>query len=311
MTRVVVLSGGVGGEREVSLAGGRAVADALRRGGHEVVHLEVGELTRAEVAHLPEGVVFPVLHGAWGEGGVLQEMLEDAGRVFVGSKSGPASVAMDKLRTLEVARSLGIPTAGSVGVSVLPAEPPIALPVVVKPRSDGSSVGLRVCRSLEDWNAARDAIADGASDSSACSRAWIVERFIRGREVTVGLLDGAALPIIEIVPREGAYDYRAKYLRDDTRYVLDPDLPVGVSDQLRSWTEEIARAIGVRHLARADFLVGDGGGVFLEINTMPGFTDHSLLPMAARARGLDLPALTGRLVRCAMRDAEIGIAGGR
>lgn len=304
MTQVVVLSGGVGAEREVSLAGGRAVADALRRGGFQVVHLEIHAMDSADVARLPEGVVFPVLHGAWGEGGELQRMLEDAGRVFVGSTSAPASLAMDKVRTLEVARSIGIPIAGFVGVRSLPEEPPLSLPVVVKPRCDGSSVGLRMCRSREDWNAAREAIAREAQ-----SPGWIVERFVRGREVTAGLLDGEALPIIEIVPREGAYDYRAKYLRDDTTYVVNPDLPEGVCVRLQEWTQRVARAIAIRHLARADFLLEEGGGaVFLEINTMPGFTDHSLLPMAARGAGIELPEVVSRLVRCAMRDAGAAVA---
>lgn len=314
MTRVVVLAGGVGGEREVSLAGARAVAEALRRGGHEVEHIEIGELSRGEADRLPEGVIFPVLHGEWGEGGVLQGLLEDAGRVFVGSVSGPAGVAMDKVRTLEVARSIGIPTAGSVCVDSIPAQSPIALPVVIKPRRDGSSVGLRICRSREEWNEAREAVAREASArraKSANGPAWIIERFVRGRELTVGLLDGEALPIIEIVPPEGAYDYQAKYVRDDTRYVVDPDIPEGVCERLKDWTRSIAREIGIRHLARADYLLEQGAGpVFLEINTMPGFTDHSLLPLAARAIGLELSDVVSRLVQCALRDAGAAVVGG-
>jgi D-alanine-D-alanine ligase len=117
------------------------------------------------------------------------------------------------------------------------------------------------------------------------------------------LLDGRALPIIEIVPAEGLYDYEAKYTRDDTTYVVDPELPSGVADRIKEQTARVARALRVRHIARADFMLDSSGSAwFLEINTMPGFTDHSLVPKAARKLGLEMPELCSTLIRLALRD---------
>ncbi len=297
--RVVVLSGGPDREREVSLAGGGCVADALGRAGHEVVSIEVQTLTPEEVGELPEGVIFPVLHGPWGEGGELQRMLEDAGRVFVGSGSRASRIAMDKARTLEIARDLGIPTAESCVCPALPARPPVACPVVIKPVCEGSSVGLRICHDEDAWSRACAQIR-----SSSERGPWLVERFVHGRELTVALLDGQALPIIEIRPACGTYDYAAKYERDDTAYIVDPGLPAGAGARLCAHSVRLAEAIGVRHMARVDYLLGDGGEVLLEINTIPGFTDHSLLPMAARAAGIDMPELCGRLVQLAQAEAR-------
>jgi len=297
--RVVVLSGGPDREREVSLAGGRCVADALVRAGHEVVSIQIETLTPAQVRDLPEGVIFPVLHGPWGEGGTLQRMLEDAGRMFVGSGSRASQTAMDKARTLAIARNLDIPTAESCVFEDIPERPPIACPVVVKPVCEGSSVGVRICHDDDAWSRSRAQIL-----SSSERGPWLVERFVRGRELTVALLDGRALPIIEIRPACGTYDYAAKYERDDTTYLVDPDLPAGIASRLGAHSVRLAEAIGVRHMARVDFLLDEAGEVLLEINTIPGFTDHSLLPMAARAAGFDLPELCTRLVAFAIRDAE-------
>jgi D-alanine-D-alanine ligase len=163
------------------------------------------------------------------------------------------------------------------------------------------------CRTPDAWTAARAAIADEAAQGDP--RHYMIEPMIgaasggKGRELTVGLLDGRALPIIEIVPAEGLYDYEAKYTRDDTSYLIDPELPAGVADRIKEQTVRIARALGVRHIARADVML-DGAGTpwFLEINTRPGFTDHALVPKAARKLGLEMPELCAHLVRLALRD---------
>ncbi len=302
MTRVHVLAGGFGGERQVSLDGARAVATALAE--HErfdaTLH-EIGRLESADIAAIDPGIFFPVLHGPWGEGGELQALLEQHDRTFVGSRSGPARDAMDKGRTLDRARRLGIPICGHEIVTSIPNESPLVLPVVLKPVADGSSVGVRICRSPAEWSAARE-LAESTSQGAG---PWIIERFVAGRELTVSMLDGDPLPIIEIVPREGFYDYQAKYNRDDTTYVTSPDLPDEVASQLTAHTKVIYRDLALRHLARADFILGAGGVPrFLEINTMPGFTSHSLLPMAAQAVGLAFPDLCARLVDLALRDAK-------
>ena len=302
MTRVIVLGGGVGGEREVSLDGARAVAQSLRsQPDLDVAYHEVHQIETRDIHALGEGIIFPVLHGPWGEGGALQEMLEGLNRTFVGSRSAGARLAMDKLRTLDHAERLGIKIPGHQAHETLPETAPIDFPLVIKPVCDGSSVGVQICRDSVDWNIAIDELAQDAHAQGP----WLIERFVAGREVTVSLLDGRALPIIEIVPRSGFYDYNAKYQRDDTEYLVNPSLPEITSESLVSSAEAIYHELHLRHLARADFVLDQCGDPrFLEINTMPGFTSHSLVPKAARAIGLEFPNLCRRLVDLALQDAN-------
>jgi D-alanine-D-alanine ligase len=244
-----------------------------------------------------------VLHGSFGEGGPLQELLEEAGRPYVGSGPAASRLAMDKIATKAAAMRLGIPTADFAVFNAKDGVCPLPIPVVVKPVHDGSSVGLHICKTAERW---RDAFAAETADMKcAPGRAVMIERYVSGRELTVGWIDDAALPVIEITPADGTYDYEAKYHRDDTRYAVGPSLPQGVTERLRAQTGELVRALGLRHLARADFLL-DAAGVawLLEVNTIPGFTDHSLVPMAARSIGLDMPALCATLVRLGLRDGR-------
>jgi D-alanine-D-alanine ligase len=299
---VLVLGGGPDAEREVSITSARHVADALRAAGHVVHAQTIDTLTIHELRALPGDVVFPVLHGGWGEGGPLQDLLEQDGRPFVGSGSRAARMAMDKVATKAVALSLGIPTPQ---VFILdPRDPvcPMDFPVVVKPVHEGSTIGLYICNNEGEWAAARATIADELS--RGVRRSYMIEPRVPGRELTVGIIDGQALPIIEITPAEGLYDYDAKYHRNDTRYTLDPDLPPGVTETIKTHAVNLARAIGTRHLARVDFILDPTGiAGLLEVNTLPGFTDHSLVPMAAAHAGEPMPALCSRLVSLAVRDA--------
>lgn len=301
MTRVVVLSGGPDAERPVSLASGKGVVEALGAlGGFEVVPLVIDRITADALReHRPE-VVFPVLHGRWGEGGQLQEILDATGVPYVGCRPKAAALAMDKLASKLLASGEGVPTPRAQELH--PDDPcDVPLPLVLKPVDDGSSVDLRVCRSAEELATARRELHPRRSRLMA-------EQFIRGREVTAGILLGEVLPLIEIRPAEGLYDYAAKYARDDTTYVLDPELPAGVTEAIGQFARRVFQRLGCRHLARVDFMVDDRGPWFLEINTMPGFTSHSLLPKAAGAAGLAMPELCARLVRAAMgaRDARGG-----
>lgn len=300
---VLVLGGGVGGERDVSVAGACAVAGALERDGRFTVNNRIIErITLDELRALPGDCVFPVLHGAWGEGGPMQDLLVADGRPFVGSGPRAARLAMDKIALKSTAASLG--ATASVSFVLDPLDPicPLSLPVVVKPIREGSTVGLYVCRSQEEWRRGRRA-------SVASGRLCMVEPFIDGRELTVGVIAGESLPIIEIIPANGLYDYDAKYSRSDTQYVLNPDLPATVADRLARESAQLAERVGVRHLCRVDFILDPAGEPWLlELNTMPGFTAHSLVPMAARARGsspLDMPQLCAHLVELALADAAV------
>jgi D-alanine-D-alanine ligase len=301
---VLVLGGGPDSEREVSLESSRGVADALQRAGHVVRREVIDTLTPSALRALQGDVVFPVLHGPWGEGGPLQDLLEASGRPFVGCGARAARIAMDKIATKLAAASAGVATLPGGVLNTRDHEPSVGLPCVVKPIHEGSSVGVHICTTRERWEQARAAVI--ADRGVHPDRAYMIEQAaLGGRELAIGVLDGVALPIIEIKPAVEFYDYQAKYQRDDTKYVVHPVLPGGLSQDLPARALAVAKAIGVRHLSRVDFMIDQAGAAWLlEVNTLPGFTSHSLFPMAAQHVGLDFPALTSRLVQLALRDAR-------
>lgn len=298
MTSVAVLGGGPDMEREVSIESSTAVTKALVEAGFDArLHL----IDRPDtLAAIPGEVVFPVLHGRWGEGGALQDILEQGGRPYVGCGPLAARTCMDKLATKLEAARLGVRT------------PPACLfnhadrvamdpPLVIKPALEGSSVGLSICRTPEDVaRAAEFARRDLIQNPGQVT---MVERLIKGREITCPVIEQGgrltALPLIEIRPAEGIYDYEAKYKRDDTVYIVAPkDIDPA---PIQSDTLRLASAIGVRHLCRADYILDDAGRHWLlEVNTMPGFTSHSLVPQAAAHTGMPMPALCAHLVRLAL-----------
>lgn len=302
---VLVLGGGPDAEREVSIASSNAVADALRtHGAYDVTHELIDAIDTSDLVRMPGDVIFPVLHGPWGEGGGLQDVLESSERPYVGSGPIGARAAMDKIHTKGVAAILGMET--SVHAIAMPGDTRCVMefPVVVKPVLEGSTIGLHKCRNADDYARAVDDVAQTA-------RVSMVEPLIEGRELTLGLIadaypepnDWLALPMIEITPASGHYDYEAKYLRDDTVYTVAPELPAGLAQRLGEQTARLARMLELRHLCRADFILDDDGSAWLlEINTMPGFTDHSLLPMAAAHAGIAMPELCARLVEAALAD---------
>ncbi len=302
MTTALVLGGGIGGERDVSIAGATAVADAIAASGRFEVEKRIVEtLTREQLRALPGDVIVPILHGAWGEGGPMQDLLVADGRPYVGSGPRAARLSMDKIALKFIAQQCRVRTAVAAVLDENDSVCPLSLPVVVKPIRDGSTVGLHICRTVDEWRAAR-------ADSLRSERTCMVEPLIDGRELTVGVLGDEALPIIEIIPADGLYDYEAKYTRNDTTYLINPELPAGVAPQLLEDSLRLARQVGVRHLARVDYMLDRSGTPWLlELNTMPGFTDHSLVPMAARARTndpLEMPELCARLVEMALADAR-------
>ena len=292
--KVLVLGGGPDLEREVSLKSAAGVAEALRAAGHETIERDI---LPKDLSALDEAcdVIFPVLHGRWGEGGPLQKKLEACGKPFVGWGSAAATLAMNKAETKRVAEKIGIETPESVVVT--PGETPeMEPPVVVKPVDDGSSMGVTIC---EDDMAVSIALENLLSERGEA----LVERFIEGREMTVGILDDATLPVIEIVPHNDFYDYEAKYDRNDTEYRFEIDADPALLLKIQTHALGLHYKLGGRHLSRVDFIVDEAGHDWLlEINTLPGFTSHSLLPQAARQTGLEMDALCDRLVSLALRD---------
>jgi D-alanine-D-alanine ligase len=300
--RVLVLMGGPDAEHEVSIQSGSEIARALRATrDYDVADEIIGRLSLDGLrglfeAHRPD-VVFPALHGPWGEGGDLQELLEEAGITYIGSRPRPARLAMDKAATKTLIEADRIPTPPW---RILRIDDPCDLepPVVLKPVNDGSSVDLRICRS-------RQAVEEARQTLHQKRQRLLAEQYIHGRELTVGILCGEALPVIEITPAVEFYDYEAKYTRHDTRYVVGPDLPAGVADRCRDHALLAYRRLGCRDLARVDFLLDDRAAWLLEVNTMPGFTTHSLVPMAAAATGRDMPAICAELVETALARSDI------
>ncbi|QNN22213.1 D-alanine--D-alanine ligase [Planctomycetales bacterium ZRK34] len=294
--KVLVLGGGPDRERPVSLKSAAAVAAALRRAGHEVIEADISP-DRPETLDTPCDVVFPVLHGRFGEGGPLQRMMDTRKLKYVGARSRAAAAAMDKYISKQKAEAAGVPTAA---YQLLGPNTPITLdaPMVIKALTEGSSFGMAICPTMDEAVKARAQMLANFSFQMA-------ERFIKGREITVGIVERDVLPAIQIVPAVEYYDYEAKYNRNDTRYEFDIDLPAETMNQIRADALKVYDAIGCRHLGRVDFIIDETGRHwFLEINTMPGFTDHSLLPMAANKAGMDMAALCDRLIRLALKDGD-------
>lgn len=308
---VLVLAGGPDAEREVSLQSAKGIADALAKlPRFRVEHRPIGRLTLAELKALPGDVIFPALHGQWGEGGPLQDLLEADGRPYVGCRPPAARAAMDKIRTKLVAAEQGIPTPACSLLHPSDAACPLDLPVVLKPVHEGSTIGVHLVFEPAQWWPARDAAVDDIRRNPG--RIYMVEAFVPGRELTAGVIaperaDALHLPLIEIRAQSGFYDYEAKYTRDDTVYDTAPALPGGIAEAVRGYVRRLTAALGVRHLARADFRLDPRAKPWLlEINTMPGFTGHSLVPMAAANAGLDFPSLCARLVDLAWEDHAAG-----
>ncbi|MFQ5804901.1 MAG: D-alanine--D-alanine ligase [Phycisphaerae bacterium] len=294
--RVTVLAGGPSAEREISLASGGAIADALRQRGHEVFVADVGPDNLAALDH-PADVVFPALHGTFGEDGTIQRIMEQRGIRFVGSGSQASALAMDKVAAKRVAESLGIPTPAYEVVTPLD-KPLLPLPVVVKPIAEGSSVGTTVVREPGKLQRSVESVA------GKYGRA-LVERFIAGDELTVGLLGEQTLPPICIRPRRDFYDFEAKYHDDHTEYLFNAGHPRTLLERASTLSRRVCAALGCRHLARIDWIAGPGEGLwFLEVNTIPGFTSHSLVPKAAAHVGIPFDELVERLVRMAIEEAR-------
>lgn len=295
--KITVLSGGPGTEREVSLKSGRAVVSALESLGHDV-HIADIAPDSLRALDLPADLVFIALHGAFGEDGRLQRILDERGIRYTGSDAEASALAMDKVAAKCRFIQAEVPTPRFDVVTADTLKRVIenwSLPVVVKPIADGSSVDTAIVRDAEAF---RNVLSNLTRKHGQC----LVERYIEGPELTVGVLNDRALPPIQIRTRRDFYDYQAKYIDDDTEYLFDIDLPPAVLDRVRELSVTASQALGCRDFCRVDWMI-DGRALqpyALEINTIPGFTDHSLLPKAARKAGLSFAALCQRIVDSAM-----------
>ena len=326
--KVALIMGGRSSEREISLRTGRGIAQALRNLGHEVTALDsangrllpAGEeeraaLPAAAVEKLPASatsavanaaaikdaeVVLIALHGGDGEDGTIQALLELSGKPYTGSGVLASALAMNKAVSKRMFVQEGIPTPEWLLLSAgdeLPAVNAEALggyPLVVKPNAEGSTVGLTVVTRPED-------LADAISLAAEYGPDVLIERFIPGRELTVAVLGAEALPIVEIRPRGGHYDYEHKYTAGMSEYFCPADLPEPLAAEIRDLGLRAARVLGCRGVSRADFRLSPANEPYcLEVNTIPGMTPTSLVPMAARARGLSYDQLVQKMLDLAM-----------
>lgn len=296
---ITVLAGGPSAEREVSLDSGAAVADALRRRGHDVT---IADASPDDFSALDRDVdlVFPTLHGTFGEDGTLQAELEKRGLRFVGSNAAASRIGMDKWATKQVAQDAGFkaPAATKLerGQNNNEKFATLPLPGFVKPVAEGSSVMTTKVTTRDELTTAANAVIDKYG-------AALVEQYIAGREITVGIIGRTPLPPIWVKPAAGFYDYDAKYRKDDTEYLFDCGLTPAQQQRLHADSLNLFDAIGCRHLARVDWIVDDADTAWLlEINTIPGFTSHSLVGKAAAHTGLAFDDFVERLVWIAMED---------
>ncbi len=299
--RVTVLCGGPSAEREVSLDSGRAVADALRQRGHDVFVSDIGPDDLAALDH-PTDVVFPALHGPFGEDGTLQRLLEERRIPFVGSGSRASAIAMDKVATKLHAIGAGVDTprfeAWDHETLARRQDTDVPLPVIIKPVNQGSSVGMLLARTMADFSGMVRQVV------SQFGRA-LVEQFVDGDELTVGIVGPATFDPVRIRTKAEFFDYEAKYHDDTTEYLFDTGHPESVLTRARDWSRRVFDRIGCRHLSRLDWMVDRGGRLwFLEINTLPGFTGHSLVPKAAARAGIPFDELVERLIGMALEDAS-------
>ena len=293
--RVAVLMGGSSAEREVSLDSGRNVLEALRARGIDAHAVDGIPALVDALVHGKYDRVFNILHGnkGGGEDGVLQGLLEALEVPYTGPGVLGSALTMDKIRTKQVWMSAGLPTPGFLrlapGADVRAAAHELGLPVFVKPSSEGSSVGV-----------ARVTDAAGIDEAIRVAREYggemLMEQMIVGDELTVGVLGDLALPSIRIVPRQGWYDYNAKYVADDTQY-LCPGLEGAAEDAIRALALAAFRAAGCSGWGRVDVMRDrDGALTLLEVNTAPGMTSHSLVPKAARQIGVEFEELCWRIL---------------
>lgn len=324
--------GGVSSEREVSLASGAQVARALRSRGHQVVAvdttrgvlsaeaeaalLEAGVGASPPPAHLPDlletgdvtlltrapelenvDVVFPALHGGAGEDGTLQALLDLTGFVYAGSGRLGCTLSMDKEVSKRLLRDAGVPTPPwlMAPVELDRVEEELGLPVIVKPPSGGSTLGLTLAHDRQE-------LEEAVEESRRYEERVLYEAYVRGRELTVGVLGDRALPVGEIIPAHELFDYECKYQPGLAEEIFPADLPEDTAGHLQALALEVHGLLFLQDFSRVDFILDDDGRPWcLEANALPGLTSNSLLPRAAAAGGLSFPELCEEIVRLALR----------
>ena len=301
--KIAVLKGGSSLEREVSLRSAARVEDAVCELGHQAVGIDVGQDLVARLREDRPDVVFIALHGPGGEDGTVQELLEILDLPYTGPGVAACALCMDKVAAKHEMRAAGIPTPDWAAFNATAfrelgaadtldeIEARLGFPLVVKPASQGSSLGV-------EFAATRDEVPEALLAAFSYDDRVLLERYVRGRELAVSVLDGEALPIVEAIPREGDFfNFEARYEIGRTDYVCPAELPE--ETPVRELATRTYETLGCSGFARIDLILGDEGPRVLEVNAIPGLTDTSLFPMAAEAAGIDFTSLVERIVASA------------
>jgi len=302
--KVAVLMGGPSAEREISLISGKAVLEALRSRGVDAHAFDPAEREIFDLRREGFARAFIALHGRFGEDGTLQGALETLRIPYTGSGVMASALAMDKWRTKLIWHAAGIPTPRFEMVTAAADWAGVArklgLPLIVKPVREGSTLGITKVARAEELPAAHALAA-------RYDRLVMAEEFVAGKELTASILGETALPLVRIEAPQGNYDYRNKYFTDETKYYCPAGLAEKLEQEIRAVALESFRVLGCRGWGRADLIVrADGSYSFLEMNTSPGMTGHSLVPIAARAAGMDYPELCMRVLAGARLDGQEG-----
>ncbi len=298
--KVAVLTGGIGSEREISIQSGECVSEALKEAGFNVVTADIRPDNLDILEDSSVDVFFPALHGVFGEDGQLQQILHNKSLVYTGSGPTASKLAFDKIASKKLFAKAGVATPTAIEFN---AETDIeqlesrlqylADEYVVKPIREGSSIGVRI---IDEKQEAIAAAQETLAEFGDC----MIEKFIPGKEITVSILEDEALPIIEIISRTGFYDYQAKYIDERTEYLFDTIRDPVLTAQIEQAAMDCFYLLGCRHFARVDFMLSDEAIAYaLELNTIPGFTTHSLLPKAAAKAGFTMGDLCSKIVEAA------------
>lgn len=296
--RVAVLMGGVAAERDVSLRSGQAITQALLQAGVDAYALDVTRLEQLVEISQTYDRAFIALHGRWGEDGQVQAILQSLNMPFTGSQMAASALAMDKLRTKWLWRGAGLSTPDFVQVSRL--QPldlenfNLTFPLIVKPCHEGSSIGMRKVYTLEE-------LQQAVEFAQQYDNEVLIEQWVTGREFTVGVLNGQVLPTIELKTTHDFYDYSAKYQSNDTQYICPCELSETLQAQIDQLVLRGFDVVGAKGWGRMDLLVDENNQAWLiELNTVPGMTDHSLVPKAANVMGLSFEELVVEILKTSL-----------
>lgn len=299
--------GGLSSERDISLKSGHCVSEALIKEGLDIQEIGLSTEDPEEVEQIIKdyavNIIFIAMHGRFGEDGKLQAVLEKIGMAYIGSDSLASAFAMDKIVSRSIFKDHNIPIANGIIINKYQKDnlkkENLFFPLVVKPKSQGSSIGVSFVKDINQMNNALE-LAFEYDDNV------IIEEYIKGRELTVGILDNQAFEPIEILPKNDFFDFQAKYNKGLTDYILPVSLEVDLKKKMQRLALRAHRALGCRHFSRVDIILDKDNNPFvLEVNTIPGFTSTSLLPKAAFYEGITFGQLCIRLLKLAARDSFV------